>query len=84
MLKDACVAAGINERKQAAHGLRKIGATRTAENGTAVAEREAMFGWRGGGGMAWLCTRAADRRAAGKGRNFEARKNARGTVYSRT
>jgi integrase len=52
----ACVA-GV---KKSAHGVRKIGATRAAENGATVAELEAIFGWRGGG-MASLYTRAADR-----------------------
>jgi len=43
------------------HGLRKIGATRAANNGVAtVAELEAIFGW-SGGRMASLYTQAADR-----------------------
>lgn len=54
---DACRAAGV---KKSAHGLRKIGATRAANNGATVAELEAIFGW-SGGGMAALYTRAADR-----------------------
>ena len=41
---------------KAAHGLRKVGATRAAENGATVAELEALFGWRGGT-MASLYTR---------------------------
>ena len=45
---------------RAAHGLRKAGATRAANNGATVAELEAIFGWTGGG-MAALYTRAADR-----------------------
>jgi hypothetical protein len=40
--------------------VRKIGATRAANNGATVAELEAIFGWQGGG-MASLYTRAADR-----------------------
>jgi integrase len=44
-----------------AHGLRKIAATRAANNGATVAQLEAIFGW-SGGGMASLYTRAADRR----------------------
>jgi integrase len=68
--KEACRAAGIDESKKAAHGLRKVGATRAAENGATVAELEALFGWRGGG-MASLYTREANRvllakRAIGK------------------
>jgi integrase len=55
--RDACRAAGVSK---SAHGVRKIGATRAAENGATVAELEAIFGWQGGG-MASLYTRAADR-----------------------
>jgi integrase len=60
MFKDACRAAGVNENKKAANGLRKVGATRAAENGATVAELEAIFGWRGGG-MAALYTEEANR-----------------------
>lgn len=65
--RGACRAAGVHK---SAHGVRKIGATRAAENGATVAELEAIFGW-SGGGMASLYTRAADRarlakRAIGK------------------
>jgi integrase len=59
MFKDACKAAGIPGKS--AHGLRKIGATRAAENGASEAELEAIFGWRGGA-MASLYTRAANRK----------------------
>lgn len=59
----ACRQAGINK---SAHGVRKIGATRAAENGATVAELEALFGW-SGGAMASLYTRAADRRRLAKG-----------------
>jgi integrase len=55
--RDACRAAGVSK---SAHGVRKIGATRAAENAATVAELEAIFGWQGGG-MASLYTRAADR-----------------------
>lgn len=58
LFRDACQQAGINK---SAHGLRKAGATRAAENGATVAELEAIFGWRGGG-MAALYTRTADRK----------------------
>ncbi len=54
---EACQAAGVPGR---AHGLRKAGATRAAENGATVAQLEALFGWRGGG-MAALYTREANR-----------------------
>jgi site-specific recombinase XerD len=60
MFKDACRAAGVVENKKAAHGLRKVGATRAAENGATVAELEAIFGWTGGA-MAALYTRDANR-----------------------
>jgi len=46
--------------KGTAHGLRKAGATRAANNGATEAELEAIFGWRGGR-MASLYTRQADR-----------------------
>lgn len=57
MFASAARAAGVGK---SAHGIRKAGATRAAENGATVAELEAIFGWRGGG-MASLYTRAADR-----------------------
>jgi integrase len=56
--RKACRAAGV---QHSAHGLRKIAATRAANNGATVAELEAIFGWTGGR-MASLYTRAADRR----------------------
>lgn len=59
----ACRAAKVSK---SAHGVRKIGATRAAENGATVAELEALFGWRGGG-MASLYTRAADRARLARG-----------------
>jgi len=67
MFRKACRAAGVNK---SAHGVRKIGATRAANNGATVAELEAIFGWTGGT-MASLYTRATDRarlakRAMGK------------------
>jgi integrase len=57
--KDACVAAGVMGKS--AHGCRKIGATRAAENGATVAELNAIFGWTGTA-MASLYTQAADRK----------------------
>ena len=44
--REACKIAGV---PGAAHGLRKAGATRAAENGATEAELDAMFGWRGRG-----------------------------------
>jgi integrase len=55
--RKACRAAGV---PGSAHGVRKIAATRAAENGATVAELEAIFGWHGGG-MASHYTREADR-----------------------
>ena len=55
--RDACRAAGVNK---SAHGVRKIGAIRAANNGATVAELEAIFGWIGGR-MALLYTQTADR-----------------------
>jgi integrase len=55
--RDACKAAGV---PGSAHGLRKAGATRAANNGATVAQLEAIFGWEGGR-MASLYTREADR-----------------------
>ena len=57
--KQACKAAGLFNRS--AHGCRKIGATRAAENGATVAELNAIFGWTGTA-MASLYTQAADRK----------------------
>jgi len=55
--RSACKAAGV---PGSAHGLRKAGATRAANNGATVAQLEAIYGW-SGGKMAALYTRAADR-----------------------
>jgi integrase len=56
--RTACEAAGV---PGSAHGLRKSGATRAANNGATVAQLEAIFGW-SGGKMASLYTRTADRK----------------------
>lgn len=63
MFREACRSAKV---EKSAHGLRKAGATRAAENGATVAELEAIFGWRGGG-MASLYTRAVDRARLARG-----------------
>jgi integrase len=60
---DACTAAGVKGR---AHGLRKAGATRAANNGATEAELEALFGWTGGR-MASLYTRTANREKLARG-----------------
>jgi integrase len=56
--RDACRDAGV---PGSAHGLRKLGATRAADNGATESELEAIFGWTGGH-MASLYTRAANRK----------------------
>jgi integrase len=56
--KDACLAAGVNK---SAHGVRKLAATRLAEDGATVAELNAVFGWTGTQ-VASLYTEAADRK----------------------
>lgn len=57
MFTDAARMAGV---AKTAHGVRKAGATRAAENGATVSELEALFGWEGGR-MASVYTRSADR-----------------------
>ena len=57
--KEASKAAGVLNRS--AHGCRKIGATRAAENGASVAQLNAIFGW-SGTAMASLYTQDADRK----------------------
>lgn len=61
MFRIACNKAGVFGKS--AHGVRKAGATRAADNGATVHELEAIFGW-SGGGMAALYTRTADRKRA--------------------
>jgi integrase len=69
--REACRKAGVNK---SAHGVRKIGATRAANNGATVAELEAIFGW-SGGGMASLYTKAADRKRLSRGAVTKLEKN---------
>lgn len=59
--REACDKAKVFGKS--AHGLRKVGATRAADNGATVHELEAIFGWEGGA-MAALYTKAADRKRA--------------------
>lgn len=61
--REACKKAGV---PGSAHGLRKAGATRAANNGASETQLEAIFGWRGGG-MASLYTREANRRRIAEG-----------------
>ena len=63
LFRKACRAAGV---AGSAHGLRKVAATRAANNGATVAELEAIFGWTGGR-MASHYTRTADRRKLARG-----------------
>lgn len=56
--REACRAAGC---PGSAHGLRKAGATRAAENGATINELMALFGWKTEK-MALLYTRKADRK----------------------
>jgi integrase len=56
--REAARSAGVNK---SAHGVRKIAATRAAENGATERQLEAIFGWHGGG-MAALYTREANRK----------------------
>lgn len=44
--REICTAAGVPDKS--AHGLRKAGATRDAEDGWTEAELDAKYGWRGG------------------------------------
>jgi len=43
--KAACRAAGIDQNKKAAHGMRKVSATRLAEAGCSEYQLMAVFGW---------------------------------------
>ena len=61
MFKAACRAANINEGKKSAHGLRKVAATRAAENGATAHQLMAIFGWTDIK-TAELYTKAANRR----------------------
>jgi integrase len=76
MFKAACVEAQVHDKS--AHGLRKIGATRAANNGATVNQLEALFGW-SGGGMASLYTRNADRARLGQQAGTMLLKNDRAT-----
>jgi integrase len=56
--REACRKAGI---PGSAHGLRKCGATRAANNGATDAQLESLFGWKRGSKEAAVYTRNADR-----------------------
>lgn len=59
--KKACKAAGVDEPGKAAHGLRKVAATRAAEAGATEAELNAMFGWADGSKESSVYIRTANR-----------------------
>ena len=76
---EACRAAGVNK---SAHGLRKIGATRAANNGASVTQLNAIFGWTGSH-MASFYTQSADRaRLAREAMNKLVNKTT--NIYART
>ena len=56
--REVCDAAGVDK---SAHGLRKAGATRAANNGATTFELNAIFGWSATGNIAGIYTREADR-----------------------
>lgn len=56
--RDACRSAGV---KKSAHGLRKVAATRAAQNGATEAELEALFAWKRGSRVAAIYTATANR-----------------------
>jgi hypothetical protein len=47
--------------------VRKIGATRAAENGATEAELDALFGWLRGSGMSAVYTRSVERARLSRG-----------------
>lgn len=79
--KKACRAAGV---PGSAHGLRKAGATRAAENGATTAQLRAMFGWENDA-MPAHYTRKADRaRMASEAMSKLERRGAAGSVETLT
>jgi integrase len=78
--RKACEKAGV---PGSAHGLRKAGATRAADNGATEAQLEALFGWRGGG-MASLYTREANRAKLARNAAVMLMSERDANIYSRT
>ena len=76
MFKDACKAAGV---PGSAHGVRKIAATRAADNGATEAELMAIFGWTDPK-MAAHYTRTANRKRLAAQAMGKLKRN----IYSRT
>ena len=64
LFRKACRSAGL--RNRSAHGLRKIAATRAANNGATEKQLMSIFGWKDGK-MAALYTKDADRRRLSQG-----------------
>lgn len=62
LFREACNKAGIHGKS--AHGLRKVGATRAADNGASEQQLNSIFGWETGSGMAKVYTEAANRKRA--------------------
>lgn len=77
---DACIAAEVPGR---AHGLRKAGATRAANQGATDAQLEAIFGW-SGRGMAAHYTRKANRARLAQEAASLLMKEPKSNAYSRT
>ena len=78
--REACKEAAV---PGSAHGLRKAGATRAANNGATEAQLEALFGWRGGG-MASLYTRQANRAKLARDAAIMLLPEREANIYSRT
>jgi integrase len=78
--REACKEAAV---LGSAHGLRKAGATRAADNGATEAQLEALFGWRGGG-MASLYTRQANRAKLARDAAIMLLPEREANIYSRT
>jgi integrase len=79
--RGVCNRAGVPDCS--AHGLRKAGARRAAENGATTAELNAIFGWTGAK-MASLYTESMDRKRLAGGAMAKLEKNEKATVYSLT
>jgi len=79
--RKVCNQAGVPDCS--AHGLRKAGARRAAEQGATTAELNAIFGWTGAK-MASLYTESADRKRLAKGAMGKLEKNEKRTSYSLT
>jgi len=62
LFREACNKAGVLGKS--AHGLRKAGATRAADNGATEQQLNSIFGWETGSGMAAVYTEAANRKRA--------------------